>query len=124
MSVRSAFVILGLVGLMASSCGYSTPSGPSFTPVPSGPNTVLVPSGTYQGGTTGFTPGTLTVPAGTTVVFGNNDITQHTSSSDDGKWDSGNIDSGNMFSVKLDTPGTYQYHCNIHSFMHGTIVVQ
>lgn len=125
--MRGKLLVLVAGAIVAASCGsssYGGNNGPSFNPVASGPNTVLVPSGTYYGGTNGYTPPTLTVAAGTTVVWGNNDITEHTSVSDSGQWNSGNIESGKTFSQKFETPGTYTYHCSIHSFMHGTIVVQ
>ncbi len=123
---RNVFIILILAAIGAA-CGssYSNNSnGPSVAPVPSGPNTVLVPNGAYLGNTTGFAPPTLTVAAGTTVTWGNNDVTAHTTTSDTGVWNSNNLNSGNTFSFKFDTPGTYKYHCTIHSFMNGTIVVQ
>jgi len=43
--------------------------------------------------------------------------------SDDGAWDSGPLQPGESFSVALDQPGAYAYHCSIHPFMHGTVVV-
>ena len=84
----------------------------------------LIPSGAFAGSGPGFNPATLTVSPGTTVVWGNNDSTTHTTTADGGQWNSGNLNAGGTFSVKLDTPGTYKYHCTIHSFMNGTIVVQ
>ena len=119
--LRKVVIIMGLVG--AASCGYSSPS-PSVTPIPDGPSTVLVPSGAYLGGSDGYAPDTLTVTAGTTVKWGNNDSTAHTTTADDGRWNSNDLDPGATFSVKFDTPGTYTYHCNLHSFMHGKVVVQ
>jgi plastocyanin len=125
-----ALIILITVSIAAAfgaACGSSNSNnmnGPSFTPVPSGPNTVLAPNGAYLGGSNGFTPPTLTVPAGTTVTWGNNDVTTHTVTSDAGLFDSSNLNSGNAFTFKFDNPGQYKYHCTIHSFMNGTIVVQ
>jgi plastocyanin len=119
--------ILTFVAAAGAACGggYSNNmNGPSFTPIPSGPNTVLAPNGSYLGPGSGFTPGTLTVPAGTTVTWGNNDVTTHTVTSDTGLFNSNNLNSGNTFQVKFDNPGQYKYHCTIHSFMNGTIVVQ
>jgi plastocyanin len=121
---RNVLIILVLAAFGAACGGSSDMNGPSFTPVPAGPTTVLTPNGAYQGGTNGFNPATLTVPAGTTVTWGNNDVTTHTTTSDTGLWNSNNMNSGNTFSFKFDTPGTYRYHCTIHSFMNGTIVVQ
>ena len=123
---RSAIIITLLLAAFSAACGGyngSNMNNPSSTPVPSGQNTVLVPNGAYLGGN-GFNPGTLTVPAGTTVTWGNNDVTAHTTTSDTGLWNSNDIGSGGTFAVKLDNPGTYKYHCTIHSFMNGTIVVQ
>ena len=125
--MRRNLVIILILAAVGAACGSgygSNNNGPSGTPLPSGPNTVLVPNGAYLGNGTGFTPGTLTVPAGTTVMWGNNDITAHTSTSDTGLWNSYDIGAGGEFTVKLDNPGTYKYHCTIHSFMTGTIVVQ
>ena len=125
---RSALIILIITAAVAAACGsgYSNNStnGPSVTPVPSGASTVLAPNGAYLGPGNGFTPATLTVPAGTTVTWGNNDVTTHTVTSDTGLFNSNNLNSGNTFEVKFDNPGQYKYHCTIHSFMTGTIVVQ
>jgi plastocyanin len=125
---RNVFIILLLAALgtaCGSSYGGNNNNGPSVAPVPSGPNTVLAPNGAYLGGSNaGFTPGTLTVAAGTTVTWGNNDVTTHNVTSDTGAFTSSNMNSGETVQVKFDNPGQYKYHCNIHSFMTGTIVVQ
>jgi YVTN family beta-propeller protein len=71
-----------------------------------------------------FTPATLTVAPGQPIVWINNDSVQHTITSDDGKWDSGELAPGEQFTLTLDQPGTYAYHCSIHPFMQGTIIVK
>jgi len=124
---RSVFIILIIAAAVAAACGstYSNNTNtPSGTPIASGPNSVLVPNGAYLGPGNGFTPSTLTVPVGTTVTWGNNDVTTHTVTSDTGVFNSNNLNAGNMFQFKFDNPGQYKYHCTIHSFMNGTIVVQ
>ena len=68
-----------------------------------------------------FSPKTLKVKAGTKVTVKNNDGTTHTFSADKGAFDTGDIDSGSSATVTVKKPGTYAYHCNIHSSMHGTI---
>jgi plastocyanin len=30
---------------------------------------------------------------------------------------------GATFTTTFTTPGTFAYHCNIHPFMHGTVIV-
>ena len=118
-------LMLAAVGAACGGSSYgSNNNGPSVTPVPSGPNTVLAPNGAYLGNGINFTPGTLTVSAGTTVLWGNNDVTTHTVTSDAGAFNSNNLSSGDKFQVKFDNPGQYKYHCSIHPFMTGTIVVQ
>jgi plastocyanin len=71
-----------------------------------------------------FMPATLTVPIGTTVTWTNMDGVVHTTTSDSGAWNSGPLNPGASFQHMFATPGTFTYHCMIHPFMHGTIVVQ
>ncbi len=72
-----------------------------------------------------FTPDTLTVASGATVVWANADETlSHTSTSDDDLWSSGNLAVGDEFSHTFDEAGTFAYFCEIHPTMRGTIVVE
>lgn len=120
--------ILAAAGLAVVSCSNSynsstAPTNPT-TPIPAGPTTVLVPNGTAGSNAgPGFAPTPLTVAAGTTVTWGNNDSTTHTTTADGAGWNQ-TFAPGATTTVKFDTPGTYPYHCTIHPFMKGTIVVQ
>ncbi len=71
-----------------------------------------------------FAPNSITVKAGQAVTFTNNDPVAHTSTSADGGWDSGEIPAGSSYTTMLQQPGTYTYHCSIHPFMQGTVIVQ
>ncbi|HEY7781364.1 MAG TPA: plastocyanin/azurin family copper-binding protein [Ktedonobacterales bacterium] len=74
----------------------------------------------------GFNPASLTVPNGTTVTWVNNTAVPHTSTSDASMpdtWDSGIIGAGGSYSFTFATSGTNTYHCNVHSYMHGTVIV-
>jgi len=71
-----------------------------------------------------FAPPTITVRVGDTVTWTNRDAFSHTSTSDTGAWDSHVVTAGSSFSFMFASAGTFAYHCAIHSFMHGTIVVQ
>ncbi len=71
-----------------------------------------------------FSPAALTVPIGTTVIWTNNDATTHTVTSNTGLFDSGSLNNGATFSFTFNTKGTFEYHCTIHTTMHGTITVQ
>ena len=68
-----------------------------------------------------FSPSPLKVKAGTKVTVKNADSTTHTFTADKGAFDTGDIDSGSSAAVTIKKPGTYAYHCEIHSFMKGTI---
>jgi len=71
-----------------------------------------------------FGPADITVPAGTTVTWTNNDSAPHTVTADDGSFGSENLATGDTFSFTFGTPGTYTYHCNIHPSMTATITVE
>ncbi len=70
-----------------------------------------------------FSAATLTTTAGTTVTWTNNDAVTHTVTADDGSFDSGNIAPGATFSHKFSSKGTVSYHCNIHTNMKASVVV-
>jgi plastocyanin len=52
----------------------------------------------------------------------NHDGFTHTVTSDTGAFDV-TVDSGTKVSLPALSPGTYAFHCNIHSTMHGTLIV-
>ncbi len=70
-----------------------------------------------------FAPATLKVKVGTAVTWTNNDGAPHTVTAADGSFASGRLGTGASFSFTFATPGTYTYHCAIHSSMTGTITV-
>jgi plastocyanin len=70
-----------------------------------------------------YAPGRIQVLVGDTVSWKNQDATNHTSTSDDDVWDSGYIAPGLSFSFVFNKVGTYRYHCSIHRFMRGEVVV-
>lgn len=70
-----------------------------------------------------FNPETTTIPAGTTVIWINNDSTNHTVVSASGnELDSGIITPGGIFAHIFNDSGTYEYHCSINTIMVGSIV--
>ena len=68
-----------------------------------------------------FSPGTLTVARGTTVVFDNDDTAPHTVTARSGGVDSGVLDPGKQFSLVV-TDG-FDYFCSIHPSMTAKIAV-
>ena len=71
-----------------------------------------------------FSPGTLTVPVGTSVKWTNKDGVVHTVTSTTGLFDSGSMGNGATYSFTFTTSGSYSYYCIVHPNMVGTIVVQ
>jgi plastocyanin len=69
-----------------------------------------------------FHPHTLEVAKGTKVVFSNSAGVAHTAT-DPGSFNSGRIAPGDSFAVRFERKGTFSYHCEIHPFMHGKIIV-
>jgi len=71
-----------------------------------------------------FSPSQITVKKGTTVTWTNSDNTPHTVTADSGTGpNSDTLQSGDTYSFKFDTVGSFSYHCSFHSYMHGTVVV-
>ena len=71
-----------------------------------------------------FTPTALTVTAGTTVTWTNDDDTPHTVREKDGKFKSAALDTDDRFSQTFAAPGEYEYFCSIHPRMVGKIIVK
>jgi plastocyanin len=74
-----------------------------------------------------FTPSQISVSKGAKVTWTNNDNTAHTvidDLSNVGGPSSGTIEPGGTYSFTFTKSGSYQYHCNIHPSMRGTIVVK
>jgi len=71
-----------------------------------------------------FVSANLTVPAGTTVVWTNNDDVEHTVTASDNAFSSQALATDGQFSSTFTTPGVYSYFCAIHPFMTGKVIVQ
>jgi len=67
-----------------------------------------------------FTPATVTVGLGETVTWTFHSM--HTSTSNQGFWDSGMRSSGS-YVVGFTDAGTFGYHCSMHPFMTGRVRV-
>ena len=72
-----------------------------------------------------FVPATLTVPAGTRVVWTNRDEEPHVITSAGAQFASSKgMDTSDSYAVTFSRPGTYAYYCSIHPMMVGTVIVQ
>jgi plastocyanin len=73
-----------------------------------------------------FKPATLTVKAGTKVTWVNRDDVPHTATSTakPRRFNSGTLDTDDVFSHTFNQPGTYEYFCAVHPHMTGRIIVK
>jgi plastocyanin len=95
--------------------------------------TASAPSGGASSGTPSsisirdfkFSPDTISVGSGARVRVSNSDSAPHTVTADDGhSFDSGTMQPGASASIQAPGTGTYAYHCTVHPFMTGTLVVE
>ncbi|SDR49412.1 Plastocyanin [Rhizobiales bacterium GAS113] len=71
-----------------------------------------------------FTPDSMEIPAGTTVVWTNEDDIPHTIANAERQFKSHALDTGDSFSFTFTQPGTYEYFCSLHPHMKGKIIVK
>jgi plastocyanin len=71
-----------------------------------------------------FSPGVVTVKAGTQVTWINKDDIPHTVDSTQGKFKSAGLDTDDKFQFKFTEPGEYPFYCRMHPKMTGKIIVQ
>jgi plastocyanin len=71
-----------------------------------------------------FAPQQVTVKAGTTVTWTNDDDVPHTVASSIKLFKSKALDTKDRFSFTFTTPGTYEYFCSLHPHMTGVVVVE
>jgi len=71
-----------------------------------------------------FAPARIAVSPGTRIVWTNEDSDPHTVTTDLPGFSSPALDTGQTFAQVLPKTGTFAYHCTIHPFMHGTVVVE
>jgi len=69
-----------------------------------------------------FSPSTITIPVGGTVVWTNTDPVTHTITSSNGVWDSGDLPTGQSFVYTFNSTGTFNYHDKYQNFA-GTVIV-
>jgi plastocyanin len=78
-----------------------------------------------------FSPESITISAGDSVEFNNDDGTSHRivegedgAEVDDPAFEALSLSAGDSSSVTFDEPGTYQVTCSIHPSMQMTVIVE
>ena len=126
----SVLLASAVAAAFLSSCGSSSSSSSADTQAPSAygiygkteDSTVVSVTGSQITISGAVFSVTGDVKSADTVSVTNNDSFKHTVTSDDGVFDV-TVEGGTTVNLPTLSPGTYAFHCNIHSSMHGTIVV-
>lgn len=122
--MRSLILVLPALALLAACSGAghapaagagTSPSSPAPAATP-GKHVITINNFKNQ-------PAELTVKAGDTVEWKNEDIVPHTATAK-GFFDSGRIPKGGSWTWVAAKPGTYDYICTLHPNMKGRLVVQ
>lgn len=71
-----------------------------------------------------FTPDTLRVSVGDTVVWINHDVVPHTATASGGGWDSGELAKDGQWTYVPSAAGEWDYLCALHPTMKGRLIVE
>lgn len=116
--MKRKFIYLSFIVLAGLSIIYSCSSNkPKVAPTPS------TPAATVAIQNFAFVPASVTIKAGNSVTWTNMDTAPHTATELANAFDSGSLATGKTFNFTFNTPGTYTYHCLIHSMMANATVV-
>jgi amicyanin len=113
-------VLGGLLGLLAGVAAMAAPIGATLIGATlTGAEETAVKIDNFT-----FAPPRVTVKAGTTVTWTNEDDIPHTVASTTRTFKSKTLDTDDKFSFTFATAGVYDYFCSLHPHMTGTIVVE
>jgi len=109
---------------MVATINIIEPTEPTVT-------SISMPEGAQiqQEGQLYYDPTDVTISAGSSVVWTNDDTAVHTVTSGSiqeqtGLFDSGLVSTGNTFEYLFDTAGTFDYFCIVHPWMEGSVIVE
>lgn len=117
-----AFALLACSGGGSGAAGGTGPYGvtppPDNNPAPTAPNTINANVGLA------FNPTTLTVAPGTTVTFTFFSVQHGVTFTTPGSPNNIPPTMNTSVNVVFPNAGTFYYHCPIHNYMTGTVIVQ
>ena len=91
------------------------------------PEIYIVPGAGNLNNNEGFIQPEISVPINTIVTWLNDDYMEQTITADDDNarlFDSGPISPGDTFENAFDSVGKFGYHCSIHPFIKGIVLVE
>lgn len=113
--MRESFLVSELLLCAALAAGSIVPAGAQATPAP--------PAVTIHIHDSTFDPAEVTVHAGDTVAFVNDDPFPHTVTANDKSFDSKNLAEHATWTQTFAKAGTYSYTCTYHPWMVGKVTV-
>ena len=108
---------VGIAALVAAALPELTSAGEAVVAAAASPTTIKIDN-------FAFDPATLTITAGTTVTWKNEDDSPHRIGDKNGAFKSAALDTDETFSHTFASPGEYPYICTIHPYMVGRIIVK
>jgi plastocyanin len=115
-------LVLSLVAAFA--VGGIALAAPDPTPSGASPSSPPTPAAVVHMKNFAFGPDSVTILAGQSVRFLEDDDTPHTVTATDKSFDSGNLNKGDKWERTFTTAGTYAYFCAYHPYMKGTVIVK
>jgi hypothetical protein len=95
---------------------------PNPTPTPPPPDDLIITI-TGENGGMSYSPSSATAKVGQTVIWRNADSTTHTATANGGAFNTGFIGPGGQSSLLMESAGNFNYHCNVHPSMVGSLSV-
>lgn len=125
LSALAAASTLTLAACGGASVSHASGPAPMPMPMPAASSTLAAPVAATSVAIKNFafSPQAITVKAGTQVTWTNDDADAHTVTFDADKTGSQAFQNGESYRHTFSTPGTYRYHCSIHPYMVGEVVV-
>ena len=127
-------IVAIVIGIVAATGNNNKNNNQNTTPPPASTSTTPPPASSSNQKATStnkvtmenmsFSPDSITVKKGTTVTWTNNDNTAHTVTSDSEHGPKSDIiNPGQSYTFTFSDEGTFDYHCSIHTFMTGKVIV-
>jgi plastocyanin len=125
LAALAAASTLTLAACGGASVSHASGPGPMPMPMPAASSTLAAPVAAISVAIKNFafSPQAITVKAGTEVTWTNDDADAHTVTFDADHTGSLAFQNGESYRHTFSTPGIYRYHCSIHPYMVGEVIV-
>jgi plastocyanin len=118
---RFGRIALFAIAALAAGCSGSNPPANYATPALSSEAAAAEAHVTIIDAS--YKPKTLRTKVGMAVKFLNKDYEAHTVTADDNSYSSSILTRNHAYKHTFSKPGKYPYHCKIHPYMTGTVIV-